>query len=314
MRLVTPMRISYSYRLLRRARGFWIRNSFCLAGTSTCRTPAIRPVHTPSGFRVSPRGFRFIVSSIDSILLARWLSGMFISAPTLDDLLRRVLTKLLASTSYVTPTKGATTELTLAGPIRDNASWCYSSDYFRRSAGENPSELGGTAHASGHALRQKWRCSYRLPGVWRGSGQSGSHSALRVKHRKLLDLSGFGALAASFGKFCAGGNVRQARDRHVGSGQRTSRRGPAHRRPAGSDGRRRHGAGGVAWHFRRRSADGPVRRHLPGPVPCAGALWELCAIFVVVPDRGGARGLSRLYRPGLGFRRQPALFRAVARE
>ncbi|MGO8977373.1 MAG: thymidylate synthase [Steroidobacteraceae bacterium] len=37
---------------------------------------------------------------------------MFISAPTLDDLLRRVLTKLLASTNYVTPTKGATTELT----------------------------------------------------------------------------------------------------------------------------------------------------------------------------------------------------------
>lgn len=37
---------------------------------------------------------------------------MFISAPTLDDLLRRVLTKLLASTSYVSPTKGANTELT----------------------------------------------------------------------------------------------------------------------------------------------------------------------------------------------------------
>jgi thymidylate synthase len=37
---------------------------------------------------------------------------MFISAPTLDDLLRRVLRKLLASTNYVTPTKGATTELT----------------------------------------------------------------------------------------------------------------------------------------------------------------------------------------------------------
>jgi thymidylate synthase len=37
---------------------------------------------------------------------------MFISAPTLDDLLRRVLSKLLASTSYVTPTKGATTEMT----------------------------------------------------------------------------------------------------------------------------------------------------------------------------------------------------------
>ena len=37
---------------------------------------------------------------------------MFISAPTLDDLLRGVLTKLLASTNYVTPTKGATTELT----------------------------------------------------------------------------------------------------------------------------------------------------------------------------------------------------------
>lgn len=38
--------------------------------------------------------------------------NMFISAPTLDDLLRRILGKLLASTTYVTPTKGATTELT----------------------------------------------------------------------------------------------------------------------------------------------------------------------------------------------------------
>lgn len=36
---------------------------------------------------------------------------MFIKALTLDDLLRRVLTKLLASTNYVTPTKGPNTEL-----------------------------------------------------------------------------------------------------------------------------------------------------------------------------------------------------------
>jgi thymidylate synthase len=36
---------------------------------------------------------------------------MFISAPTLDDLLRKVLKKLLASTHFITPTKGTTTEL-----------------------------------------------------------------------------------------------------------------------------------------------------------------------------------------------------------
>src|SRR5205809_3819567 len=43
-------------------------------------------------------------------------------------------------------------------------------------------------------------------------------------------------------------------------------------------------------YLRRRSA----------PLPSAGALRQLLALFILVPDRRGARGLLRLCRAGVG--------------
>jgi len=54
--------------------------------------------------------------------------------------------------------------------------------------------------------------------------------------------------------------------------------------------------------------------NLPGSLPRAGALRQLFALFVLVPDRGGAGDVLRLCRSGLGHRRQRAKIRALARK
>ena len=51
-----------------------------------------------------------------------------------------------------------------------------------------------------------------------GSSECGSRSVFRVEHRELLGRTRFCPVAASSGKLRAGGDVRQARNRHVGQG------------------------------------------------------------------------------------------------
>lgn len=67
--------------------------------------------HARGNFYVSSYNFGFIVGKTSRFEPSGFAFDMFIAAPTLDDLLRKVLKKLVASTHFVTPTKGANTEL-----------------------------------------------------------------------------------------------------------------------------------------------------------------------------------------------------------
>jgi hypothetical protein len=65
---------------------------------------------------------------------------------------------------------------------------------------------------------------------------------------------------------------------------------------------------------RRRSAEHFICRNLPRPVPRPGALRQLFALCILVPDRGGAPSFLRLRREVLGHRWQRAKVRALARK
>ena len=111
------------------------------------------------------------------------------------------------------------------------------------------------------------------------------------------------AWLASSGKLCAGPDLRQAWNRHVGSGRRTSRLGAAYGRPTRGHGRRRDGAGRAHRYFRRRFDGGFVRRYLPEPVPRPGAHRDLRALFVLRCRPRKARRILQIYRGGVGQRR-----------
>src|ERR1700730_14697414 len=76
----------------------------------------------------------------------------------------------------------------------------------------------------------------------------------------------------------------------------------------------RHGAGRTARYFRRRSADGAVCGDVSRAMPCARTLWQLCALFVLVPDRRGAARVLQLCRARVGDRRQLAQVRPLTRK